>query len=326
MARLLDSVLGHSETLERFLHSMESGKLPHTFLFVGPSGVGRKTAALALAQALVCEKTKTACGLCSSCLRLERSITSKNIGTESLLVIEPEKNQIRIDQAHQILSFLSLRSLRPNRVVIIDAAETLNSQAANSLLKALEEPPEGTYFFMIAPSAAHVLPTLRSRAQVVAFQPLTVEDMRKKAHAPEWALKASQGSFERLAQLMEKDEQEIRDSALSWLKDWTEVPQGYLKSEIRDLVRDRESARTLAHHLSWLLRDALYLKMGADSKVLNSDKISALRKITEPLSADVLMKSCEKALWIEMKLDSNQDSSLVFEQFWIETTPQNVVT
>jgi DNA polymerase-3 subunit delta' len=326
MARLLDSVLGHQETLERFLHSMESGKLPHTFLFVGPAGVGRKTSALALAQAFVCERSKRACGQCSSCLRLEKSITGKTLGTESLLVIEPEKNQIRIEQAHQILDFLSLRSMQPNRVVIIDAAETLNPQAANSLLKSLEEPPPGTYFFMIAPSAAHVLPTLRSRAQVVAFQPLSVEEMRVKAHAPEWALRASQGSFERLAQLLEKDELEIRDSALAWLKDWTDTPMAYLKPEVRELVRDRNSARSLAHHLSWLLRDALYLKMGAEQKVLNSDKMSALKKITENLSADVLMNSCEKSLWIEKKLDANQDSSLVFEQFWIETSPQNVVT
>lgn len=326
MARLLDAVLGHQETISRFLHSIESGKLPHTFLFVGPSGVGRKTVALALAQALVCERSKTACGVCGSCLRLEKSLTSKSPGTESLLIISPEKNQIRIDQAHQILEFLSLRSLKQNRIVVIDSADAMNPQAANSLLKSLEEPPEGTFFFMIAPSAAHVLPTLRSRAQVVAFQPLTVAEMRQKTQAPQWALNASQGSFERLAQLMEKDELEIRQSALSWLQDWAQTPQGYLKPEIRELVRDRETAHSLAHHLSWLLRDALYLKMGAEAKVLNSDQISALRRITDHVSVETLLHSCEKALWIEMKLDANQDSSLVFEQFWIETTPQTVVT
>jgi DNA polymerase-3 subunit delta' len=209
---------------------------------------------------------------------------------------------------------------------VIDSADTMNPQAANSLLKALEEPPEGTFFFMIAPSAAHVLPTLRSRAQVVAFQPLTVDEMRQKTQAPSWALNASQGSFERLAQLLEKDELEIRQNALEWLKEWASTPQAYLKPESRDLVRDRETARSLAHHLSWLLRDALYLKIGAESKVLNSDQISALRRITDGISSQALLQACEKALWIEMKLDANQDSSLVFEQFWIETSPQNVVT
>jgi DNA polymerase III subunit delta' len=326
MARLLDQVLGHQETISRFLLSMESGKLPHTFLFVGPSGVGRKTVALALAQALTCEKNKSACGVCGSCLRIEKAIKAKTWQTESLLLIEPEKNLIKIEQAHQILNFLSLRSLNPQRVVIIDSADSLNPQAANSLLKALEEPPVGTFFFMIAQSSAHVLPTLRSRAQVVAFQPLSVDEMREKTQAPNWALKASQGSFERLDQLLQKEELEIRESALSWLQDWIETPMAYLKPEHREIVRDREAAKSLAAHLSWLFRDALYLKIGAESKVLNSDKVSVLKRLMEKVPQDVLFRSCEKAIWIEQKLNQNQDSSLVFEQFWIETSPQNVVT
>lgn len=319
MARLLDSVLGHQETIERFLSSNEAGHLPHTFLFVGPSGVGRKTTAIALAQALLCEKSPRACGVCPSCIRVN---ASQGAGAESLLVIEPEKNQIRIDQARNILDFLSLRTLSKNRVVIIDGADALNPQAANALLKALEEPPEGTYFFMIAPSPTHILPTLRSRAQIVSFQPLEIEEMKKKAKAPEWALRASQGSFERLQQLLEKDELEMRESALLWLQAWVSEEQGYLKSSNRDLVRSREDAHSLAHHISWLLRDAMYLKLGATEKVLNSDKISVLQKITQDLSQAQLMKACERSLWIEQKLDQNLDSSLVFEQFWIETRPE----
>lgn len=329
MARLVDRIIGHQDIIQRFLKSLENGTLPHAYLFVGPSGVGRKATALALAQAFLCEKSPKVCGVCGSCLRVTSFVSHKitkasptaGQGTESLLVIEPEKNQIRIDQARQILDFLNLKSVSKNRVVIINGAELLNPQAANSLLKSLEEPPEGTYFFLIAPSPAHVLSTLRSRSQVVSFRPLTVEEMKTKVSAPEWALKASQGSFERLSQLLEKDEQEIRESALAWLQDWTTEEQGYLKPEHKDLVRDRENARSLAHHLSWLLRDALYLKLGADEKVLNSDKISQLQKITSEISSEHLQRSCEKALWIEQKLDANQDASLVFEQFWIETRP-----
>lgn len=329
MARLLDSVLGHKEIIERFLHSMEAGRLPHNFLFVGPSGVGRKKTAMALGQALLCERSSQACGVCGSCLRISAlagqgaNKKSQPTGnrTESLLMVEPEKNQIRIDQAQEVLEFLSLRSIQPNRVVILNGAELLNPQAANALLKSLEEPPEGTFFFLIAPSAAHVLPTLRSRAQVVAFQPLSVTDMRKVASSPEWALRASQGSFERLAQLCEKEQLEIREGALAWLQDWSQDEMGYLKPEHRELMRDRGAARVLAHHLSWLLRDALYLKLGAADRILNSDKAQSLQKITESISAERLQDCCEKALKIERKLDANQDSTLVFEQFWIETRP-----
>lgn len=332
MARLLNYVLGHEDVIERFLSSIESGRLPHTFLFVGPNGVGRKTTALAIAQALLCERSPKACGTCGSCIRIstlagqktEKNSPTGGTGTESLLLIEPEKNQVKIDQARHVVEFLSLRTLSNNRVVIIDGAETMNQQAANALLKSLEEPPQGTYFFMIAPSPTHVLPTLRSRAQVVTFQPLSLENMRKKAStAPEWALRASQGSFERLSQLLEKEELVLREEALAWLQDWSQEQLGYLKPQHRDVIRDRQNARSLAHHISWLLRDAMYLKLGAQDKILNSDKISVLEKLTKDISQSQLMKACEKSLWIEQKLDQNQDSALIFEQFWIETRPQS---
>ncbi len=318
MARLLDSVLGHSEIIQRFLQSFSSGRLAHTFLLVGPAGVGRKTVALALAQAILCEQSSSACGVCGSCLRVAKL---NSTGTEGLLLIEPEKNMIKIDQAHQVLEFLNLRALGKNRVVILDRAETLNSQAGNSLLKVLEEPPAGTYLFMIAPSPEHVLPTLRSRAQVVAFRPLSISEMQKKLSAPEWALRASQGSFERLAQLLEKDELQLRESALLWLEDWTQDPLAYLKSANKDLVRGRDNALSLALHLSWLLRDALYLKLGSPEKILNSDKLPQLQKISDKLPSERLFNACEKALWIEQNLNKNFDPALLFEQFWIETRP-----
>lgn len=330
MARLLDSVLGHSEIIERFISSISSGRLPHTFLFVGPAGVGRKTVALALAQALLCETSPEACGVCGSCLRVSRFVhpvvvkgtAANTTGTEGLLLIEPEKNSIKIEQAHQVLEFLSLRALGKNRVVVLDAAETLNPQAGNSLLKALEEPPPGTFIFMMAPSPEHVLPTLRSRSQVVTFKPLAISEMQKKAKAPDWALKASQGSFERLAQLLEKDEMQVRESAIAWLQDWSSEPLAYLKSQNRDLVRGRENAQSLALHLSWLLRDTMYLKLGAREKILNTDKLPQLQKISDQLSQDCLMRACEKALWIEQNLKKNFDPGLLFEQFWIETRPE----
>jgi DNA polymerase-3 subunit delta' len=320
VARLINHILGHSEILERLISSLRSGRLPHTFLFAGPPGVGRKASALAFAQILLCEKSPDVCGFCGSCLRVTQ-VATQGTRTESLLIVAPEKNQIKIEQAREILDFLSLRTVGRNRVVMIDGAETLNPQAANALLKALEEPPDGTYFFMVAPSASHILPTLRSRAQVVSFQPLSLEDMKKRSKAPDWALRASQGSFERLAQLMEKDELEIRESALAWLRDWSREPQAYLHPENRDLVRDRQAARSLARHVSWLLRDALYLKIEAADQILNSDQIPFLREISDQMDRAALLAACEKSIWIEQKLAQNQDSSLVFEQFWIETRP-----
>ncbi|PIS11952.1 MAG: DNA polymerase III subunit delta' [Bdellovibrio sp. CG10_big_fil_rev_8_21_14_0_10_47_8] len=323
MAQLLNSVVGHQEKIQFLLQAHQRGQLPHAFLFTGPAGVGKKTTALGLAQVLLCEK-KTGCGLCGSCLRVTQFVMAKkkdSQGTEALLLIEPEKNQIKIDQAHQVLEFLQLKAFNTVRVIIINDADRFNPQAGNALLKVLEEPPENTFFFLIAPSPTQVLLTLRSRCQNVRFSPLSLEQMKARSQAPEWALRASLGSFERLEQLTDPDELELRESAKAWLQDWVSEPQGYLKSVHRDLVRDRQVARRLARHLSWLLRDTVYLKIGAWRKVLNVDQQSFLQDLAEKMPFEPLVQAGEKCLNLVQQIDQNRDAALVFEQFWIETRP-----
>ena len=221
MARLLASVLGHQEQIERLLTAIQNDHLPHALLFVGASGIGKRTVAFAVAQALLCEKNQTACGVCGGCLRAEKAFVDGN-GSEGILALAPEKNQIKLEQAKEILEFLNLRSLSKNRVIIVDGADYLNPQASNSLLKIIEEPPANTYFILTAPSPSHVMSTIRSRSQIVRFSPLHLSDMKKKAIAPEWALRACGGSFERLAMLIDKEELEIRESAVGFLEAWIE--------------------------------------------------------------------------------------------------------
>lgn len=192
MARLLDFVLGHQEIIKKMVDSFEAGKPGQTFLFVGPSGIGKKHTAIGLAQALMCPQSKRGCGRCPSCFR----VSQPNHPHENLRIITPAGAAIKMEQAKEVMEFLSLKSLGGNRVIIIDQAQTLNPQAANALLKTLEEPPEGTFFFLIAPSVAGIMPTIRSRSRIVQFKPLAMEDLAKRVKAPTWALKSAGGSFE----------------------------------------------------------------------------------------------------------------------------------
>jgi DNA polymerase III subunit delta' len=313
MARLLDGVLGHQEILARLLASHHQGKLPSTFLFVGPHGVGKKTFAHAFAQALLCEKSENACGECGACLRVQRK------SSEGLLFIEPEKNQIKIEQARRILDFLSLRSLSLARAIVVDGAEYLNPQASNALLKILEEPPPQTYFFLTAPSSEHVLTTIRSRCQVVHFSPLTGEQMRKKSTAPEWIIRASQGSFSRLAELSEAEALAAREQAFRFLDMWLVEPKAYLLPEWREMIRDRGDALLLSRHLSLILRDAVMWQAGERKQILNPDKNKTLEEIARRVVQDQLQDMAAKALKIENSLASHRDSQLVFEEFWLTT-------
>ena len=312
MARILDRVVGHSHQIEKLLSAAEANKLPSTFLFVGPSGVGKKLLATGLAQALICEKTLQGCGSCPSCLRMGKG------QHENFLFIFSEKNQIKIEQSRGVLDFLSLRALRGNRVILIDEAQNLNPQAANSLLKILEEPQENVFFFLIAPSSEHVLPTIRSRTQIVHFQALEPEQLQQKSKAPDWALRAAQGSFEKLAMLQEKDEQVLRDQAKSFLKTWLRDPAGYLKPELRETFKDRINGSSLSLYLAMFLRDAVYFKEEVQEKIFNQDQLIFLKDLAQ-LSSEKLLATAQKALLIPSQLQQNRDAALVFEEFWINS-------
>ncbi|MEK7357797.1 MAG: DNA polymerase III subunit, partial [Bdellovibrionota bacterium] len=200
MARLLDRLQGHGSVLKPLIEAAARERLAPTLIFNGPSGVGKRLAALALAQSLVCEKSRdAACGECGGCLRIERG------QSESLLVIEPDGAQIKIEQARDVLQFISLRALGRARVIVIDQAHLLGPQAANALLKSLEEPPSGTYFILVTPLASAILPTIRSRSQLVRFAPLDVKSLRAVlgANADEWVLRSARGSVETARRMME---------------------------------------------------------------------------------------------------------------------------
>lgn len=312
MARLLDSVLGHKNQIHHLLESFQGDHLPQTFLFVGPSGIGKKQVALGLAQAILCETGKAGCGHCPSCLRVAKG------GHESLRLVLPEKNLIKIEQTRAILDFLSLRSISANRVVIIDEAELMNPQAANSLLKILEEPAVGTYFFLLAPSPTHVLSTLRSRSQIVRFQPLTQEQMKNLSPAPDWALRASLGSFERLKEFQDAGEIEARGDAQVFLRTLLQDQQGHTRPEVRAGFKERSHALSLARHLSLFLRDVAFWQAGERNHLLNLDQSDLLADLAQ-LPIATILKWSEKALDLEKSLLQNRDSSLVFEQFWIES-------
>lgn len=312
MARLIDQVVGHKNQLETLLTSAEENKLPHAFLFVGASGIGKKQVALAMAQALICEKSVRACGVCSSCKRFAQG------HHENFLQIKPEKNQIKIDQSRGILDFLSLKAIRGRRVIVIDDAESLNPQAANSLLKILEEPHEEVFFFLIAPGSVHVLSTIKSRTQVIHFKPLTIEELKQRSKAPEWALRASQGSFEKLAMLQDSDEQVLRDKAKKFLSIWLKEPHGYLNADLRETFKDRSEGSSLSLYLAMFLRDAVYVKEGHPEKAFNQDQQGVLKELSN-LSADKLLSTSQKALQIPNHINSNRDPALVFEDFWIQS-------
>ncbi|WP_413558150.1 ATP-binding protein [Bdellovibrio sp. HCB209] len=314
MARLLDFVLGHQETIKKMVDSFEAGKPGQTFLFVGPSGVGKKMTAIGLAQALMCPQSPRGCGRCPSCFRVAQPAHAH----ENLRIISPSGANIKIEQAKEVLEFLSLKSLGGNRVIIIDQAQTLNPQAANALLKTLEEPPDGTFFFLIAPSVAGIMPTIRSRSRIVQFKPLSIEELGKRVKAPTWALKSAAGSFEKLAQLQDGPELEVRQKAVDILTVFLKDGDFLLNEMWRAEFKDRQQGQRLLSYWVSFFRDAIVYQEGAKAQVVNLDQAELIKTLAEQTRAR-LLNLIQKGLNAEHALGANRDSQLVMEEYFITT-------
>ncbi len=315
MARIADSVVGHRTEIDRLFQLKQSGRWPHAMLFVGPSGIGKKKLALAFAQALICEESADACGLCGPCLRVEKQ------QSESLMVLEPNrelaKPVIKVERVRELLDSLSLASLGTSRVVIIDQAQTMNPQASNALLKTLEEPGAGVYFILIANDVNQFLPTIRSRTQMFRFCTLSYEDIKKiKPGLSDWTYRSSRGQLDRLALLSSEDGAGKREESLALFEQFNQDENFLLDKSWRDSVKDRSWAQF--NVTCWLLmvRDALILKSQTQKFILNTDQQERLKQLCRvPVS---------KLGWLgaqlvraERDIAGNADAVLVFESLWV---------
>jgi DNA polymerase-3 subunit delta' len=153
--------------------ALAAHRLPHGYIFKGPEGVGKKLYGRGLAAALNCKDINRigACGICPSC----KKYRSKN--HPDYMEISPQKGLIKIDQIRQLTKEISFPPYESAfRVVIIEDVHTMRREAANSLLKTLEEPPVGNLLILTAESSQEILATLTSRCQVIPFLPLSLSE------------------------------------------------------------------------------------------------------------------------------------------------------
>ena len=181
-------ILGHDDVAEHFRAALRRGRLASTYLFVGPAGIGKRRFALALAKALLCQQAGDdplePCGHCESC----RLFDAGSHPDLDVVGLPKDKSTLPLelfigDKEHRNQDGLCHRiALRPflggRKVAIIDDADHFSQESANCLLKTLEEPPPRSLLILIGTSPSKQLPTIRSRSQVVRFQPLAPETRR----------------------------------------------------------------------------------------------------------------------------------------------------
>lgn len=164
-------IAGQNTAKKLLQNGLAANRISHAYIFNGPPGSGQMEMALAFVQALFCtEGVEEACGKCLECRKLAHG------NHPDLQIVAPDGAAIKIDQIRELQRMFSYRSENGNpKAYIIDQADKMNVQAANSLLKFLEEPPSPAVAILITNNGKAMLPTIQSRAQWVPFSPLDPE-------------------------------------------------------------------------------------------------------------------------------------------------------
>ncbi len=223
-------IIGH-ERQRRLL----AARPAQSFLFVGPEGVGRRAVARWFAYGLNCERGFPPCGECASCRMAEHpdylEIRPQTKTKSGQLARRP---QIRLEQIApregaeepSLIEWMQTAPRFRAKVAVIDSAHLLGEQAANALLKLLEEPPSYGYIVLIAPVREAVLPTLASRSLVLGFGPAPLAELRRLT-SDETALGYSEGAVGRLRRALANPAglHEAESAAREWLDSLAEPAQ-----------------------------------------------------------------------------------------------------
>lgn len=264
-----DAILAQEPAVQTLVHALEAGRVHHAYRFEGPPGVGKEMAALALAQALVCEAGgPIACERCSACRRavtfsqeeprvplhpdvifVQRGLYAKSVIGAS------EATGISVEQVRRVV--LGRCGFGPHEaralVFIVRDADELTVQAANALLKTLEEPEPATHFVLLTSRPNRLLDTVRSRTLAVRFGPLPDEVvariLQRRGAAPSAATLA-QGSASLALELSEAENAETREAFIRRALEAIDAPD--LATAI-DLMETRSVGRDeLRGQLSFL--------------------------------------------------------------------------
>jgi DNA polymerase-3 subunit delta' len=330
------SVLGQSQPKKILNNALQNSSVAHAYLFYGQEGVGKKKLAIALAKALNCKNTGSdgACDECESCLKIERRTHP------DFFYLEPVKNSptsreavIKIEEIRELqkkLAYLPYEG--KTKVVVIDSAELMNLQAANSFLKTLEEPPSATVLILVSSNPQRLLPTLLSRCQRIQFHRLSLSDTRTIIQSNLLALgetmteselefhtQRSQGSVNQARAENFAEMEGIREQLLEVLEkvsfDRMDIVFGFAKT----WARQTDQLQSVLNELLGLIRDLALYRSGCDQSDIQNRSLSAIMiPVAETQSLKTWLDRFTTVRNTQIALSGNANAQLFLENMFIE--------
>jgi DNA polymerase-3 subunit delta' len=351
---------GNAETVHRLRDMLGRERFPHAVILSGARGSGKYTLALMLAQALNClQPTVTDglpdfCGRCANCTRIaqaadldarfaeavearegmreaDKKETRLFVQTHpDVLIIPPDPPQmmIKMDQVRRVIETIYYRPAEARERVYIFTDSAFMKEAANSLLKVLEEPPDFATIFLLSENPGELLPTIRSRAASFSLCALSTEEIeeylekyRPGTKAVERALVARlcEGGLGRARSFDVDAYVAARGNALAILKsaltarehtDLFKITESY-----RPGAEGREKTEQLLRALYSLLRDLMFLESGAPELIQNTDIQSELRRLAEAADFEWISMASDRLAEVERGMRRNLLRSLSLDGF-----------
>ncbi|MUK88093.1 DNA polymerase III subunit delta' [Ornithinibacillus sp. L9] len=308
------------------INSMKKGRVSHAYLLQGERGTGKEAIARLIAKGLFCEDKQGVepCHTCNACKRID----SRN--HPDVHWIEPEGQSIKIEQIKNLQKEFTYSGVESNqKVYIIVGADTLTLNAANRILKFLEEPSKKTTAIMLTENSQAIIPTIRSRCQVIDLQPLN------PSHFQQQLIDA--GVQEKSAKLLSSLTNNF-DEAIAWNEDEWFATARKLMVQLVEVFADQPDDAYLFIHNHWVtnfkerkeqeqgldllllaFKDILYFHIGNEDRlIVFTPGDERLEKLGMYFSQEKLVDILHHLLQAKQKLKQNVNPTLVMEQLTLQ--------
>lgn len=313
-----NEIIGHHQAVTTLQNALRTGRVAHAYLFHGPEGVGKASLARVIAMACFCGQIPAdACGECVDCRRFLQG------NNPDFREVTGNGGAIKIDQVREIQREAQFKSYGgKGRVYLLSQVENLTPEAANCLLKVLEEPPPGTVFLLTADNPYRLLPTILSRCQQIPLRRVSPDVIagelvsrygKVPGDARVAALLSDGLPGKAIAEALDQSGLALRKEVLNLLQGINRGEVTELFNLAEEMERSREQSRLMLDLLTLWYRDQLvWLSTRSPEMIINVDLIEEI-KTGEQLGAERIMTAIDELSRARTLLAGNANFRLVLE-------------
>ena len=278
-------ITGQKLAIEILKNSIRQDRLSHAYLFSGASGTEKKLTAVEFAKAINCEvKQKDSCDSCLSCRKIDNS------NHPDIKFINPEGNYLKIDMIRNMQREIIYKPYESNKkIYIINNVELLTIEAANSLLKILEEPPEYMILILLTDNIKQLLPTIISRCQIIRFNKITkklvidklIDNYNLVDDKAKLIANLAGGRFDKAIELVENDDLLLtRNNFVEFIIALNKEDLIKLFVIVEKISDYKDQIASFFEVCLSFYRDLLFIKLEQDDLIINFDYLADLKAIS----------------------------------------------